>query len=88
VASAWTGRSHNCVQLPVAVWSWNSALAFVCGDPVVWKPSSKTPLCAIATHNIVAAVLRANGVPEGVSSVVVGRGSTIGERMIGDARLP
>jgi aldehyde dehydrogenase (NAD+) len=75
-------------NFPVAVWAWNSALAFVCGDPVVWKPSSKTPLCAIATHNIVAAVLRANGVPEGVSSVVVGRGSTIGERMIGDARLP
>jgi aldehyde dehydrogenase (NAD+) len=75
-------------NFPVAVWSWNSALAFVCGDPVVWKPSSKTPLCAIATQNIVAAVLRANGVPEGVSSVVVGRGSTIGERMIGDARLP
>src|SRR5512135_2425659 len=75
-------------NFPVAVWSWNSALAFVCGDPVVWKPSSKTPLCAIATQNIVAAVLRANGVPEGVSSVVIGRGSTIGERMIGDARLP
>ena len=75
-------------NFPVAVWAWNSALAFVCGDPVVWKPSSKTPLCAIATHNIVTAVLRANGVPEGVSSVVVGRGSTIGERMIGDARLP
>ncbi len=75
-------------NFPVAVWSWNSALAFVCGDPVVWKPSSKTPLCAIATQNIVAAVLRANGVPEGVSCVVIGRGSTIGERMIGDARLP
>ncbi len=75
-------------NFPVAVWSWNSALAFVCGDPVVWKPSSKAPLCAIATQNIVAAALRANGVPEGVSSVVIGRGSTIGERMIGDARLP
>ena len=75
-------------NFPVAVWSWNSALAFVCGDPVVWKPSSKTPLCAIATQNIVAAVLRANGVPEGVSSVVIGRGSSIGEQMVGDARLP
>jgi aldehyde dehydrogenase (NAD+) len=75
-------------NFPVAVWAWNSALAFVCGDPVVWKPSSKTPLCAIATQNIVASVLRANGVPEGVSSVVIGRGSSIGEQMIGDARLP
>jgi aldehyde dehydrogenase (NAD+) len=75
-------------NFPVAVWAWNSALAFVCGDPVVWKPSSKTPLCAIATQNIVASVLRANGVPEGVSCVVIGRGSSIGEQMIGDARLP
>lgn len=75
-------------NFPVAVWAWNSALAFVCGDPVVWKPSSKTPLCAIATQNIVAAVLRANGVPEGVSCVVIGRGSSIGERMIGDPKLP
>jgi aldehyde dehydrogenase (NAD+) len=75
-------------NFPVAVWSWNAALAFVCGDPVVWKPSSKAPLCAIATQNIVADVLRENGVPEGLSCVVVGRGSSIGERMIGDPKLP
>ncbi len=74
-------------NFPVAVWAWNGALAWVCGDPVVWKPSSKTPLCAIACQNIAREVLAANGVPEGVSCVVVGRGSTIGERMIADPRL-
>ena len=75
-------------NVPVAVWSWNSALAFVCGDPVVWKPSSKTPLCAIACQNILREVLRANGVPNGVSCVVIGRGATVGERMLADSRLP
>ena len=75
-------------NFPVAVWSWNSALAFVCGDPVVWKPSSKTPLCAIACQNILREVLRANGVPNGVSCVVIGRGATVGERMLADSRLP
>jgi aldehyde dehydrogenase (NAD+) len=75
-------------NFPVAVWSWNSALAFVCGDPVVWKPSSKTPLCAIACQNIIREVLQANGVPNGVSSVVIGRGATVGERMLADSRLP
>jgi aldehyde dehydrogenase (NAD+) len=75
-------------NFPVAVWSWNSALAFVCGDPVVWKPSSKTPLCAIACQNILRGVFQANGVPDGVSGVVVGRGSTVGERILADSRLP
>jgi aldehyde dehydrogenase (NAD+) len=75
-------------NFPVAVWSWNSALAFVCGDPVVWKPSSKTPLSAIACQNIVREVFRANSVPDGVSCVVIGRGSTVGERILADSRLP
>jgi len=74
-------------NFPVSVWSWNSALAFVCGDPVVWKPSSKTPLCAIACQNIVREVFRANGVPDGVSCVVIGRGATVGEQMLADGRL-
>jgi aldehyde dehydrogenase (NAD+) len=74
-------------NFPVAVWSWNSALAFVCGDPVVWKPSSKTPLCAIACQNILSEVFKSNGVPDGVSSVVIGRGSSVGERMLADSRL-
>ncbi|MBM3789990.1 MAG: aldehyde dehydrogenase family protein, partial [Acidobacteria bacterium] len=74
-------------NFPVAVWSWNSAIAWVCGDPVVWKPSSKTPLCAIACQNIAREVFLANGIPPAVSCVVVGRGSTVGERMIADRRL-
>ncbi len=74
-------------NFPVAVWAWNCALAFVCGDPVVWKPSSKTPLCAIACQNIIREVFRANGVPDGVSCVVIGRGATVGERILADHRL-
>jgi aldehyde dehydrogenase (NAD+) len=78
----------SAFNFPVAVWSWNSALAWICGDPVVWKPSSKAPLCAIACQNIAKEVFRANGVPDGVSCVVVGRGSTVGERLIADRRIP
>jgi aldehyde dehydrogenase (NAD+) len=74
-------------NFPVAVWAWNCALAFVCGDPVIWKPSSKTPLCAIACQNIIREVFKTNGVPDGVSCVVVGRGSTVGERILADGRL-
>ena len=78
----------SAFNFPTAVWSWNAALAWVCGDPVVWKPSSKAPLCGIACQNIVTEVFRKNGMPEGVSCVVIGRGSTVGERMIADRRLP
>jgi len=74
-------------NFPVAVWAWNSALALVCGDPVIWKPSSKTPLCAIACQNIARDVLRAAGVPVGVSNVIIGRGSGVGERILADPRL-
>jgi len=70
------------------VWSWNAALGWVCGDTVVWKPSSKAPLSAIACQNVVNNVFRANGAPEGVSSIIVGRGSTVGERLISDKRIP
>jgi len=77
----------SAFNFPVAVWAWNSALAWVCGDPVIWKPSSKAPLCAIACQNIARQVFKANGIPEGVSCVVVGRGSTVGEQMIRDGRL-
>ena len=75
-------------NFPVAVWAWNCSLAFVCGDPVVWKPSSKAPLCGIACQNIAAAIFRRNGLPEGITNVVVGRGSAVGERMLHDERLP
>ena len=75
-------------NFPVAVWAWNNALAWVCGDVAVWKPSSKTPLCAIACQNIANEVFRRNGVPQGVSCVVIGRGAVIGERLVADERVP
>ena len=78
----------SAFNFPVAVWAWNTALAWVCGDTTLWKPSSKTPLCAIACQNIVNEVFRANGLPEGLSCVTIGRGSTIGERLINDHDIP
>jgi len=74
-------------NFPVAVWSWNAMIAAVCGDTMVWKPSSLTPLCGIATQNIVNRVMDAHGL-RGVFNLVVGRGSTVGERMINDRRVP
>lgn len=57
-------------NFPVAVWSWNAALALVCGNVIVWKPSEKTPICAIACHKILAEILKKNNLPEGISSVL------------------
>jgi aldehyde dehydrogenase (NAD+) len=74
-------------NFPVAVWSWNSTIAAVCGDTVVWKPSSETPLTAIAVTRIAAEVMAGSGF-EGVFNLVVGRGSVVGDRMLADARLP
>ena len=74
-------------NFPVAVWAWNAMLALIAGDAVVWKPSSKVPLSAIAVMNIAWRVLAANGVPEGVLSIVIGRGETIGEALIQDPRV-
>ncbi len=74
-------------NFPVAVWSWNAAIAAVCGDTMVWKPSSKTPLTAVAVQNICNRVMERNDIP-GVFNVVIGRGSDVGERMINDRRLP
>ncbi|MBK7671985.1 MAG: aldehyde dehydrogenase family protein [bacterium] len=78
----------SAFNFPVAVWAWNSALAWVCGDSVLWKPSSKTPLCAIACQNIANEVFQANGLPAGLTCVVIGKGSTVGEIMIKDHDLP
>ncbi len=78
----------SAFNFPVAVWSWNAMIAAVCGDVNVWKPSSKVPLSAIATQNIIAAVLKENNLPEGIFSLIIGKGSTIGERMLNDKRLP
>lgn len=62
----------SAFNFPVAVWSWNAALAWVCGDTCVWKPSEKTPLCSIACQNIINEVFEKNGVPEGVSCIING----------------
>ena len=74
-------------NFPVAVWSWNTALAWVCGDVCIWKPSEKTPLCGIACQNIIADVLKQNNVPEGVSCLVQG-GRDLGEWMSNDPNIP
>lgn len=75
-------------NFPVAVWSWNAALALVCGDPVIWKPSEKTPLTALAVEALVRrAAARFDGAPAGLSAVLVG-GREIGEMLVDDARVP
>ena len=74
-------------NFPVAVWSWNTALAWVCGDVCVWKPSEKTPITAIACQQIAKLVFDANGVPEGVSNLVIGD-RNIGELISNDTRVP
>jgi aldehyde dehydrogenase (NAD+) len=76
-------------NFPVAVWAWNAALALVCGDPVIWKPSEKTPLTAIATHTIVAEVMREMPeIPDGVVCLLVGDRSSVGEPLAAEARVP
>jgi aldehyde dehydrogenase (NAD+) len=77
----------SAFNFPVAVWSWNAALAWICGDVCVWKPSEKTPLCAIACQNIIQSVFKKNNVPEGVSNIIVG-GRDVGEWMSNDTRVP
>ncbi|ALM49282.1 aldehyde dehydrogenase [Flavobacterium psychrophilum] len=76
----------SAFNFPVAVWSWNSMLAWVCGDVCVWKPSSKTPLCGIACQNIIRTVLERNDIPEGVSCLVTGNES--GDLINNDKRIP
>ncbi|HVM51341.1 MAG TPA: aldehyde dehydrogenase family protein [Candidatus Acidoferrum sp.] len=75
-------------NFPVAVWSWNSALAAVCGDATLWKPSSQTPLTAIATIKIAERICRENKVNPAIFSLVIGDGATVGERLISDPRVP
>jgi aldehyde dehydrogenase (NAD+) len=77
----------SAFNFPVAVWSWNSMLAWVCGDVCVWKPSEKTPLCGIACQHIISQVFEKNNVPEGVSGLVIG-GRDVGEWMSNDTRIP
>ena len=78
----------SAFNFPVAVWAWNAMIAAVAGDVNIWKPASKVPLTAIAVQNIISPVLKENNVPEGVFNMIVGRGSTIGESMLNDERIP
>src|SRR5262249_9619196 len=74
-------------NFPVAVWSWNSALAAVCGDATIWKPSSQTPLTAIATIKIAQRICEANEIDPAVFSLLIGDTATVGERLINDPRI-
>lgn len=74
-------------NFPVAVWAWNTALAWVCGDVCIWKPSEKTPLCSLVCQNLVSNVFKRNNVPEGVSCIING-GRNVGEWLAQDARIP
>jgi aldehyde dehydrogenase (NAD+) len=73
-------------NFPVAVWAWNACLAAICGDVTIWKPSSSTPLCAVAIQNICNNVLNEHGY-KGIFNTVIGSGSVIGERMLNDKRV-
>lgn len=77
----------SAFNFPVAVWSWNTALAWICGDVCVWKPSEKTPLCGIACQNIIAEVLQENNMPEGISCLINGD-YKVGEMLTHDKRVP
>jgi len=77
----------SAFNFPVAVWAWNTALAWICGDVCVWKPSEKTPLCGVACQNIIAEVLKENNLPEGISCLINGD-NKVGEMMTTDKRIP
>lgn len=77
----------SAFNFPVAVWSWNAMLAWICGDVCIWKPSEKTPLCSVACQNIVEKVFRRNNVPEGVSCIVNGNADT-GQFLASDENIP
>ena len=76
----------SAFNFPVAVWAWNAFIAAICGNTTIWKPSSSTPLCAIAIQHICNQVMDQNGY-SGIFSIVIGKGSIIGEQMIQDSRL-
>src|SRR4051812_39978143 len=78
----------SAFNFPVAVWAWNSALAAVCGDSTIWKPSEQTPLTAIATIKIAEKVCRANDVDPAIFSLIIGERQTVGERLVDDKRIP
>jgi len=75
-------------NFPVAVWAWNTMLAAIAGDVVIWKPSSKTPLSAIATMNIIQDVLKKNEIPDGVFNLIIAKSSVLGDNFLEDKRIP
>ena len=77
----------SAFNFPVAVWAWNSMLAWVCGDVTIWKPSEKTPLCGVACQQIIQSVFKKNYVPEGVCGLISG-GRNVGEWLSADKRIP
>ncbi|HEX2395582.1 MAG TPA: aldehyde dehydrogenase family protein [Bacteroidales bacterium] len=77
----------SAFNFPVAVWSWNAMIGLVCGDAIVWKPSSKVLLCAVAVHNIIARVLKENNVPEGTVCLVATSSTYLGDYMFRDPNL-
>ena len=77
----------SAFNFPVAVWAWNTALAWICGDVCIWKPSEKAPLCAIACQNIFNEIIKKNNLPDGICSLVIGD-YKIGELMTNDKRVP
>lgn len=77
----------SAFNFPVAVWCWNTALAWICGNVCIWKPSEKTPICGIACQNIFTEILRENNLPEGISCLINGD-YKVGEMMTNDKRVP
>ncbi|MDB5283724.1 MAG: aldehyde dehydrogenase family protein [Bacteroidota bacterium] len=77
----------SAFNFPVAVWSWNAMLAWVCGDVCIWKPSEKTPLCAVACQNIASKIFANNNLPEGISNIIIG-GPELGQLLSGDTKVP
>ena len=77
----------SAFNFPVAVWAWNAFIAAIAGDTVIWKPSSSVPLTAVAVQNICNEVMKKNGYT-GIFSIVIGKGSTIGEKLINDRQIP
>ena len=77
----------SAFNFPVAVWAWNSALAWICGNVCIWKPSEKTPLCAIACQKIIARILQENNLPNGISCLITGN-AELGKKITNDKRIP
>ena len=78
----------SAFNFPVAVWSWNAMIDLIAGDVVIWKPSSKTMLCAIATHNIIQKVLHDNNLPDGILNLVASSSKYVGDDFLADRRIP